>query len=79
MGEPRPVERTPLQRWVIGAGTVVAAVSAVVAFTAGGSPHRTMPSPFDPRPAPASPAHATTATCTPAGPQPGRLHNRPAG
>jgi len=62
MGEPEPVERTRLQRCVIGAGTVVAAVAAVVAFTAGGTPNRAMQSPFDPAPAPASPA-----TCPPSG------------
>jgi hypothetical protein len=62
MDAPEHVERTPLQRWVIGAGTVVAVAAATVAFTAGGSPSRAMQSPFDPAPAPA--AHATLPTCT---------------
>jgi len=60
MGELEPAERTPLQRWVIGAGSVVAAAAAAVAFTAGGTPHRTMPSPFDPASVPAPSASCTT-------------------
>ncbi|HTU76410.1 MAG TPA: hypothetical protein VMG38_23065 [Trebonia sp.] len=75
MGDPEYVERTRLQQWVIGVGTVVAAASAIVAFTAGGTPHRATQSPFAPAPVPASPvpaspvsaspslAHATPATC----------------
>jgi hypothetical protein len=66
MGDPEHVERTRLQRWVIGAGTVVAAVAAAVAFTAGGTPHRVMQSPLGP--APSSPARATPAACGTPGP-----------
>lgn len=67
MDAPEDVERTRLQRWVIGAGTVVAVVAAVVAFTAGGTPSRAMRSPFDPAPSPTSPARLTPAICpTPA-------------
>jgi hypothetical protein len=63
MDAPEHVERTPLQRWVIGVGTVVAAAAAVVAFTAGGTPNPAMQAPFDPATIPASPAaHATCAT-----------------
>jgi hypothetical protein len=67
MGDPEYVERTRLQQWVIGIGTVVAAASAVVAFTAGGTPNRAMQSPFDPAPTSSSPARTTPAapaTCT---------------
>ena len=61
--DPEHVERTSLQRWVIGAGSVVAAVAAAVAFTAGGTPSRAMQSPFDPPATPASSAPATSWTC----------------
>jgi hypothetical protein len=64
MGAQEHVERTSLQRWVIGVGTVVAAASAVVAFTAGGPPQQAMQSPFDPGPSPTSSARATPAICT---------------
>jgi hypothetical protein len=62
MDAPENVERTILQRWVIGAGTVVAVVAAVVAFTAGGTPNRASQAPFDPAPSPASAARTAPAT-----------------
>jgi hypothetical protein len=64
MDAPENVERTTLQRWVIGAGTVVAVAAAVVAFTAGGAPTRASQAPFDPATSPASSARATPAICT---------------
>ena len=63
MGNPEYAERTTLQRWVIGGGTVVAAVAAVVAFTAGGTPIRATQSPFDPATTAPSPASATSPAC----------------
>jgi hypothetical protein len=64
MNAPEHVERTRLQRWVIGSGTVVAVVSAVVALTTGGTPDRAMQAPFGPAPTATSQARANPATCT---------------
>jgi hypothetical protein len=59
MDAPENPEWTTLQRWVIGVGTVVAVVAAVIAFTAGGTPNRAMQAPFDPP----APTRATPAIC----------------
>jgi len=54
------------ERWLIAGGTVVAAIAAFVAFTAGSPPVHAMPSPFSPAPAAAAHAQpAAPATCGP--------------
>jgi hypothetical protein len=64
MGAPEHIERTRLQRCVIGVGTVVAVAAAAVAFTAGGTPNRAMQAPIDLTPTATATARATPATCT---------------
>jgi hypothetical protein len=58
-------QRMGPERWVIGGGTVVALVAAFVAFTAGGTPSRAMPSPFTPQPAQSAPAQSGSGQGTP--------------